>query len=101
MDEFHLLIEKIENSTTEEEILENLKFLIAKNSNLNSNLPLNNLNINYKISSRVENNENSLKSAILNNSENIIKMFNNLKEIKEDLNKSKRGLDALIGGYLM
>jgi hypothetical protein len=91
-DEIHL-IEKCQN---EEELNEVMKKIIISNNNINS---LNTFS--YKITQTINTNENLFKNLILNNTDNIIKMFNNIKVVKDELNKSKRGMDAISSQMLM
>jgi hypothetical protein len=100
-------IKLIESSKTEEEIKINLRKLALIsinqfNTTTTTSSLLNNIHTpSYKITQSINNNEIQLKTAILNNTENIIKMFNNIKDLKIDLVKSKKGVDSILSQMLM
>lgn len=55
----------------------------------------------YKITHLITKNENIMKNLIMSNTENIIKLFSNIKEIKEETFRSKRNLDTLSSQMIM
>jgi hypothetical protein len=89
-DEITKYIKQIETSTSDEDVKMGLKKLKYVTNQAQ-----------YKLTQAINSNDTELKSTILNNTENIIKMFNNIKEIKEDFSKSKRGVDSILSQMLM
>ncbi len=87
------IINLIENCENEGEIEE-----ISKKLN---NSIVNNKITQQKLNGIINSNENLLKSIIINNTDNIIKLFSNIKEIKEEFTKSKRSLDTLGSQMIM
>ena len=52
-------------------------------------------NLKTNLSEKLNNNENERKNIIMKNSELIVNLFNNAKNLKEDLTKSKKNLELL------
>lgn len=48
-----------------------------------------------KISTRLSSNESQVKSLVIQNTDEIINLFKNIKQLKEELKKSKRNFDAI------
>lgn len=83
------LISLIENCTEENDINE-----LIKTYSLTSTLT-------SKISHIISTNNNQIKNILLNNTDNIIKLFSNIKAINEEFQKSKRGFDIISSQMLM
>lgn len=99
--EISQIIHAIENSENDEEIENLLKKLSLNNffnKNQNSNLSS---PIHIALSNAITHNENLLKSTIIENTDNILKMFNSLKDIKEELVRNRRGVEAVLSQMLM
>lgn len=99
--EISQIINAIENSENEQEIENLLKKLslnsfLSKNQNSNLSSP-----IHLALTNAITQNENLLKSTIVENTDNILKMFNSLKDIKEELVRNRRGVEAILSQMLM
>jgi hypothetical protein len=90
-DELGQLLLKLEMSDSKSDLLS----IISQIKSINSNLFTN------KLISTISLNHNQIKSSIIENSETIIKTFSNLKDVKEELTKSKKGLETLSSQTLM
>jgi hypothetical protein len=96
------IIHLIENSENEEEIEKLMIKLLSLNGFLNNNQgSSHNSSIHLIFSNAIAQNENLLKSTIIENTDNILKMFNSLKDIKEELVRNRRGVEAILSQMLM
>jgi hypothetical protein len=107
---FGKLLGTIENSQNEEEIEIAVKAFAEANANFNNDVGYlvnnqsvngNNFNVYNKLTKVLKDNQNEFNHLILNDSELIIKLFCNVREITENLNKNKRGIDAITNQTLM
>lgn len=89
LEEVEIAIKQIETCIDNDELTE-----LSKTFNI-TNLLTN------KISSKISSNEQHLKSSVLENISSIITLFQNIKLLKEDFKKSKKGLDAFNSQLLM
>jgi len=90
-DELGKLLLKLEMSDSKSDLLS----IISGIQSINSNF------LTSKLINAISLNQNQIKSSILENSESIIKTFSNLKDIKEELTKSKKGLETVSSQTLM
>jgi len=66
------------------------------------NLKLNEfVGIASKIKERMNINSNFLKTNVTENAENIVEMYKTLREVKEGMEKSKRGLESITSQTIM
>lgn len=97
----------IENAENEEEIENGVKSIASEYGNMNSNQSNYGLNQNTtvdfynKLTNVLKENQNDFKNMILNDSDMIIKLFCNVKDIAENMNNNKRGIDAISNQTLM
>lgn len=90
-DEIGKLLQELEMSESKSDLMTLISGIQSNNHNL----------LTSKLLSTISNNQNQIKSSIIENSESIIKSFSNLKDIKEELIKSKKGLETVTSQTLM
>lgn len=103
---FASLLSFLEISRSDEEMENFFKYFanLSVHSGMHNNMTVPNFNQNNiynKLTKVIKENQNELKNLILEDSDLIIKLFRNVKEIGENLNKNKRGIDAMTNQTLM
>jgi hypothetical protein len=92
-EEIKSFIEILERSNTEEEF-NNIMIKCSQDVQMHNALS-------QKIVHSANDNEKQIKSLVLSNTENIIRLFNFIRDLKEDVNKSKKGLETMSSKMLM
>jgi hypothetical protein len=98
--EISQIINSIENSENDEDI-EKLMNKLSLSSFLNNQNSTQSSPIHLILRNSITKNESLLKATILENTDNILKMFNSLKDIKEELVRNRRGVEAILSQMLM